>query len=169
MPRPGRSYTRKSIPTRSLLRSQVSLIITSQGYGPGYYPHRMTVVKGKNNELPRTEGRHNLIQLVDYFASTNYPFEPSHMHFKNCVIENAEGILWYNADQGPLQSGTHLGTMILENVCFTDLKAPSAPLANEEEPLTIIMKNVSVSFAEGVTHKEAFTLAENAHTTVIYE
>ena len=94
-------------------------------YGPGYYPHRKTVVLGKNKELPREQGRHNLIQLVDYFASTNYPFPPSDIHFKNCVIDNAQGILWYRADTGTLQSGSHLGTLTLENVCFTDLKENS--------------------------------------------
>lgn len=137
-------------------------------YGPGYYPHRMTVVKGKNDELPRTEGRHNLLQLVDYFASTNYPFAPSDLYFKNCVIENAEGILWYNADRGPLQSGTHLGTLTLENVTFTDLKQPSAPLADAKEPLTVILKNCSISFADGV-EREPFALTEESYTTVIKE
>lgn len=138
-------------------------------YGPGYYPHRMTVVKGKNDELPREAGRHNLLQLVDYFASTNYPFEPSEIYFKNCVIDNAEGILWYNADKGPLQSGSHLGKLTLENVSFTDLKQTSAPLANKEEPLTIIMKNVSISFVEDATDKTAFSLAPDSYTTIINE
>lgn len=48
-------------------------------YGHGYYPHRMTVVKGKNDELPRESGRHNLLSVVDYFASTNFPYAPSNI------------------------------------------------------------------------------------------
>lgn len=136
-------------------------------YGPGYYPHRKTVVKGKGEELPREEGRHNLIQLVDYFASTNYPYVPSDITFKNCVIENANGILWYNADTGPLQSGTHLGELVLENIRFTDLKETSRPIASAAEPLTIRMKNVSVEFHEASADTEPFTVDEN--TTLIIE
>lgn len=135
-------------------------------YGPGYYPHRKTVVKGKNDELPREQGRHNLLQLVDYFASTNYPFPPSDIHFKNCVIDNAEGILWYQADEGTLQSGTHLGLLELENVRFTDLKQCSAPHGNADEPLTVVMKDVSVEFHPDAPIKQAFLLDDHSHMTV---
>lgn len=136
-------------------------------YGPGYYPHRKTVVKGKNLELSREEGRHNLLHAVVYFASTNYPYVPSDIHFKNCVIENAKDILSYTADRGTLQSGTHLGEFTLENVRFTDLKETSAPMANAEEPLTIRMKDVLVEFHESATATKPFTLAEDSHTTLI--
>ena len=138
-------------------------------YGPGYYPHRKTVVRGKNNELPRTEGRHNLLSVVDYFASANYPFSPSDIHFKNCVIENAHKILHYLADTGTLQSGTHLGTFTFENVRFTDLKESSAPLGNKDEPLNVIMKNVSVEFAENVAAREPFDVKEDSFVTVTVE
>lgn len=138
-------------------------------YGPGYYPHRKTVVKGKNDELPREEGRHNLLHAVIYFASTNYPYVPSDIHFKNCVIENAMDILNYTADKGRLQSGTHLGEFTLENVRFTDLKSTSAPMANKDEPLTIRMKDVVVHFHESATDTEPFTLEENCNTTLIVE
>ena len=136
-------------------------------YGPGYYPHRKTVVKGKHDELPREEGRHNLLHLVEYFASTNYPFVPSDISFKNCVIENAKGILRYTADRGTLQSGTHLGKFVLENVCFTDLKESSCPMANADEPLTIMMKSVSVKFHSSADCKDPFTINENANITLI--
>lgn len=135
-------------------------------YGPGYYPHRMTVVKGKNNELPREEGRHNTLRLVDYFASTNYPYQPSEMHFKNCLFEDLKAVLYYNADKGSLQSGTHFGKLILENVKFTNLKETSKPMANEKEPLTVYMKNVSVEFDETSTDREMFTVTPDSHTTI---
>jgi len=138
-------------------------------YGPGYYPHRKTIVKGKNDELPREAGRHNLLQLVEYFASTNYPYVPSDIHFQNCVIENAKGILRYIADRGPLQNGTHLGKFTLTNVRFTDLKESSIPFASAEEPLTIVMKNVSATFHETSEWEAPFTLGENSNTTLIIE
>lgn len=138
-------------------------------YGPGYYPHRKTVVKGKNDELPRTEGRHNMLRLVEYFASTNYPYVLSDIHFKNCVVENIERILRYTADHGPLQSGTHLGEFTLENVRFTDLKDSSVIMGNAEEPLTIRMKNVTADFVDEAKNKSAFMLDENSHAILIEE
>lgn len=138
-------------------------------YGPGYYPHRMTVVKGKDNELPREEGRHNLLLLLDYFASINYPYSPSDVHFKNCVVENAEGVLRYEADTGALQVGTHLADLTLENVRFTDLKQSSAPMANKDEPLRIVLKNTSFSFCEGATQTEPFVIEKNSNVTLITE
>ena len=138
-------------------------------YGPGYYPHRMTVVKGKDNELPREEGRHNTLRLVDYFASTNYPFRPSQMLFRNCVFENLEDVLYYNADTGPLQSGTHFGDMILENVRFTDLKASSRPMASKDEPLTVRLRGVTAEFHPSSSDSELFALGEGSCTTVVEE
>lgn len=138
-------------------------------YGPGYYPHRVTVVKGKNDELPRTEGRHNMIHLVEYFASTNYPYEPSDLHFKNCVIENIDRVLRYTADMGPLQSGTHLGLFDLENVIFNDMKDCSLLIGCKEEPLTIRMKNVVTNFTEDAKVKQAWVFNENSHATLIEE
>ena len=137
-------------------------------HGPGYYPHRKTVVKGKNDELHRTEGRHNLLWLVDYFASTNYPFTPSDMHFKNCVIENAEGILYYPADSDSLHSGTHIREFTLENVRFTDLKQNSV-VWNTEDPITIRMKNVTYTFAEGVKETYPFALPKDSNAILITE
>ena len=55
----------------------------------------------------------------------------------------------------------------LENVRFTDLKAFSVPMANEDEPLTILLKNVSVEFDGSAECKKPFTIAENANTTLI--
>ena len=138
-------------------------------YGDGYYPHRMTVVKGRNDELPREQGRHNTLWLVEYFASEYYLYPPSDIHFKNCVFENLKGALYYLADGCPLQKGTHLGEMTFENVRFTDLKETAFPSANADEPLTVRMKNVTTTFSDSGTEKPLFTALENSHTTLIVE
>ena len=140
-------------------------------HGPGYYPHRVTVVKGKNDELPRTEGRHNTLHLVEYFASETYPSSvPADITFKNCVIENAHAILHYFADNSKaLHSGTYLGKFTLENVRFTDLKAPSKPEGSAKVPLTVRMKNVSLEFMETATDKVPFIINENSNITLIEE
>lgn len=135
--------------------------------GPGYYPHRMTVVKGKNNELPREQGRHNTLALVDYFASTNYPFKASDIHFENCVFDDFERVLYYPADQDSLHSGTHLGLFTFKNVVFNKVKYPAYIIESKEEPLTVILDNVKVSFDESSSFTELFVLDKDSNTTII--
>lgn len=128
-------------------------------WGPGIYPHRYTVVQNrgtqlvrdKSNTLPRECGRHNLINVFIHFASTNFPNpEPYHdVVFRNCTVENADCFLAYHADSGPLESGTHLTEITLENVTFTGLLTPSAVAASAEEPLTVRLKNVACSGRNG--------------------
>ncbi|MCQ2431762.1 MAG: right-handed parallel beta-helix repeat-containing protein [Clostridia bacterium] len=121
-------------------------------WGPGIFPHRMTVVQNrytdlvrdKSNTLPRECGRHNLITVYLHFASTNFPSpEPYHdVVMRNCKIENVGRFLSYHADCGPLESGTHLTEMTLEDVTFENLLSPSDIAASKEEPLTVTMRNV---------------------------
>ena len=139
-------------------------------YGEGYYPHRKTVVKGKNDELPRQEGRHNTICLVDYFANKNYPEKPSDIHFKNCVFENLHTPLYYLADSSFIQNGIYLGELTLDNVRFTDLKDPSQPRATKDNPLKITMKNVTWHFQEPRPQDQPlFKMEANAYVTVVEE
>ncbi len=139
-------------------------------YGPGYYPHRMTVVKGKGIELPRTEGRHNTLHLVTYFASETFPSTTDDITFKNCVIENAHAVLHYFADDvSMLHSGAHLTKFTLENVRFTDLKGASKPQASEKEPLTVILKNVTAEFIDEAPVKQLFKLDECLNTVIVEE
>lgn len=132
-------------------------------WGPGIYPHRMTVVQNrgtelvrqKSNTLPRSQGRHNTINVYIHFASTNFPNPAPYRNvcFKNCLIENADRFLEYSADDGPLQSGTHLAEIALENVTFTGLLTPSQVKASPIEPLTVRMSGVSATLRDGTTGK----------------
>ena len=135
----------------------------TKSYSPGYYPHRKTVVKGKNDELPREQGRHNTLTLIDYFASTNYPFRASDIHFENCEFDDLERILYYPADQDSLHSGTHLGLLTLKNVRFNKLKYPAYIVESKEEPLTVILENVKVNSDSS----SLFVLDDNSNTTII--
>ena len=138
-------------------------------YGPGYYPHRMTVVKGRDNELPREEGRHNTLWLIEYFASANYPFEPSDIYVKNCTFDNIKGVFFYMADMNPLQCKTRWGTLTLENVTFTDLKESAVPTAGEDCQMQIKMKNVVYSFNESALSKELIQLHDKSNAIIIKE
>jgi len=147
-------------------------------WGPGLYPHRMTVVQNrgteavrrKDNTLPREAGRHNLLSVYVHFASTNYPAEePFHdICFRNCTIENAERFLEYTADCGPLQSGTYLRDFTLENVKFTGTKGTSTAIASEKVPLTVTLRNVVANFDDNAEVKALFD-GKDPHTTVIVE
>ena len=136
-------------------------------YGPGYYPHRMTVVKGKNDELPREQGRHNTLWMVEYFASANYPYEPSDIRFENCTFDNIKGLFFYMADMNPLQQKTRWGKLSLKNVTFTDLKEPAVPTAGADYPMTVIMENVNYSYHDSVSETEIIRLHDKSNTTVI--
>ena len=122
-------------------------------HGPGIWPHRKTIVRGKNDELPQNEGRHNTICVMIYFASINNPDpEPSHdIVFKNCKIEGVDTFLHY-IHKDLLSAGTYLKEVRLENVTFRGLNAPCPTLAPEEDPLHVYLKNVSVDFRENAAN-----------------
>ena len=118
-------------------------------HGPGIWPHRKTVVRGKHDELPQDQGRHNTICVMIYFSSVHFPDpEPSHdIVFRNCLVENVDRFLIYDpADI--LEKGTNLVEVSLENVTFIGLDTSSYVRAPEDNPLQIRMKNVRASFRE---------------------
>ncbi|MBQ7339035.1 MAG: right-handed parallel beta-helix repeat-containing protein [Clostridia bacterium] len=127
------------------------LVENCRMYGPGYYPHRMTVVRGKNDVLPREAGRHNLISVICHFASKPFPAEQPYGNFvfRNCTIDYADCLLHYYADFGSLESGAYLGDLTLENVKITNLAHPADIRPSEKVPLTVTLKNVSVDFRRG--------------------
>ncbi|MBO7296458.1 MAG: hypothetical protein J6V39_04280, partial [Clostridia bacterium] len=134
-------------------------------FGPGYYPHRKTVVKGKFDELPREQGRHNLVCLVDYFGSQNYPYEASDLYFENCIVEGANEVIHYHANQNHLQNGTYLGTMELTNVRFTDLSYPTWCEAPDHSPMKVVLKDVSWTFKDG-RESPLFLVEQSKNMTV---
>ena len=135
------------------------LVENCRMWGPGIYPHRMTVVQNRwtelvrdrANTLPRECGRHNMIALWQHFASTNFPFPHPYrdVTIRNCVVENVDKFMNYHADGGTLESGTYLEDIRLENVTFTDLGGYSLVEAAPSVPLTVHMKNVRFSCREG--------------------
>ena len=119
-------------------------------WGPGYYPHRKTVVQGRGVELPRTEGRHNIHALVYHFASTNFPSEIPYGNyvFRNCLVETVDRLMLYTADGGPLESGAYLSDMTFENVTFKGMLWPAQCVPSAKVPLTVTLKNCTVDFRE---------------------
>ncbi len=121
-------------------------------YGPGYYPHRVTIVKSKTEVLPREAGRHDLIALMIFFASETFPAEEHSRNivFRNMIVENAGYALDYSAnDPKRLQSGDFLRDISFENVRFTGLKESSRVNGAADVPLTVRMENVTVELCDG--------------------
>lgn len=138
-------------------------------YGPGYYPHRKTIVKGNKNYLPRTEGRHNVESIIIYFASEDYPYEASKdIVFRDCCFDGAREVLHYHADEvGLIQRGTHLAELEFENCRFMNIEKVSDIIASKDEPLTIKLKNVTAAFAENAETDCLFD--KNSPFTIITE
>ena len=132
-------------------------------YGPGYYPHRKTVVRGKHDVLSREEGRHNLISMICFFASSSFPSEIPYgnLVFRRCSIDYADCILHYYADGGPLENGAYLGDMTFEDVKFTNVLHPSDVIASEKFPTTIYLKNVEATFRENSPFHALFPVIPN--------
>ncbi|MBP5274256.1 MAG: hypothetical protein ILO36_04905 [Abditibacteriota bacterium] len=121
-------------------------------YGPGYYPHRVTVVRSKTEELPGEAGRHDLISFMIFFASEAYPAKEHSRNivFRNLIVENAGKVLTYHADKPEwLQSGDRLRELTFDNVRFTGLGRSSLVCGSPEEPLEIRLKNVTAEFEGG--------------------
>lgn len=127
-------------------------------YGPGYYPHRMSIVKGKNNYLPREQGRHNAYYAFIYFASPKFKdCEPHSISFKDCIIENIDGLMYYDCGNvAMLQGDSYLEKIDMENVKISGLLESSICNAKADLPLTINLKNVEVTFREGSKGNDAF-------------
>ena len=132
--------------------------------GNGYYPHRMTIVKSKDEILPREAGRHNTICLVSYFASANFPFENSRdIVFRRCVMDNFDRLLAYRANTPYLQMGTWLAEMTLEDVTIEGIGATAPICTDDVQPFTLNLIRVKVS---GGCTAETLVSDEHGNTTV---
>ena len=134
-------------------------------YGPGVYPHRMTVVKGKHDVLPREDGRHNSLGLMHYFGSRRFPdTEPARdIVFRNCRAENFEALMYWTS--GNICQVGEFAECVFENVQISGVRCPSWVKANEAVPLTVYLKNVTV---EGGTAADLVN-TESPNTQFIIE
>jgi len=135
-------------------------------WGPGIYPHRMTVVQNrgtqavrkKENTLPRECGRHNAECVFILFSSRAFPFsEPYHdIVFRDCRIENIDTLLHYRPDICFLEDGTFIENITFENVEITGLLSTGDIRAPQEMPLDIIIKDSTATFRSEATEKALF-------------
>ncbi|MBE6930037.1 MAG: hypothetical protein E7463_07140 [Ruminococcaceae bacterium] len=127
--------------------------------GPGYYPHRMTIVKSKDEILPREAGRHNTLSLFIFFASETFP-APVHSHnivLRNLTVENVRWLLQYYADsRHHFQYGDRLRDITFDNIRLTGIEQKPVIKAPDDEPLTVRVRDVSVEYCDPDLGTELF-------------
>ena len=128
-------------------------------WGPCVYPHRMTIVKGKDDYLPENEGRHNLCAVIAYSSTTNYPSDvPSDITIRNCRIENPKTLIEYGTHV--YHMGKPLGTFLVEDTVITGITETSHLVGRESCMCNVIMKNVTYSFNEKSTDRDIVEAAD---------
>ncbi len=101
------------------------LIKNSRIEGPCKYPHRVTTFKGKNCDLPDSEGRRNTNVFFCYFASDAYPMDSENIVIENCEISTVDRLLYDSNDFSVFQSGGVLKEITFKNVKLVNLALPS--------------------------------------------
>ena len=121
-------------------------------YGPGVYPHRMTVVRSRDNILPDSAGRHNLLTVLEYFSSETFPspVPADNILFRDCRVENPDRFMHYEYGTHTLQTGTALVGLALDNVNISGVLFPSVVRAKPDEPLTVTLRGVSSTGPDGL-------------------
>jgi len=122
------------------------LIENCTAEGPGYYPHLLSVVKGPEFDFKRTDGRHNTVSFLRFFASKYFESkEPADITVKNCTVKDIDRLLIYNVEEA-IQKGQILREVTFENVTATGLKEPSPACGYKEFPVSIVLKNTTMEF-----------------------
>ncbi len=136
------------------------LIENCTAKGPGYFPHLLSVVKGPEFDFERTDGRHNTVSFLRFFASKYFESkEFADITVRNCTVKNIDRLMIYNVEE-LIQQGQILKEVTFENVTATGLKEPSPACSYKEFPLNIVLKNTVIEFDSG---KEAeLFIRENA-------
>lgn len=144
-------------------------------FGPGLYPHRMTVVpnrytaavKNRENDLPLSEGRNNTLCLWVHFASADQPDKsPSeNIIFRNCQISNVDRLLIYQADTTPIDTDAYIAEMTFDHVVFDGLVGESDIRSTEKQPLRIRLRDVTAKMRDG-TPGQLFAL-DDPNVTVL--
>jgi len=122
------------------------LIENCTAEGPGYYPHLLSVVKGPEFDFEITDGRHNTVSFLRFFASKYFESkEPADITVKNCTVKNVDRLMIYNVEEA-IQKGQILKEVTFENVKAEGIKEPSVACAHKESPLNLVLKNTTMEF-----------------------
>lgn len=129
------------------------LIENNEIEGPGYYPHLLSVVTGRERNFKRTDGRHNSICFIEYFSTRMFDCsKPSqNIVVRNCSVKNVDRLMNYKCNFEPYyHEGMPLKDITFENMEITGLVDTSVIIGDEDNIVRINFNNVKASFKEGM-------------------
>lgn len=108
-------------------------------WGPGEYPHRITLKKGK----PRT----NMLAAFVHFAPTDRnPKLPSDdWLISNCTMRNLDAVYLYDFERGVWQTGQPAKRLVFENIRAENIALPLRVLGDKDRRFDLTLRNVSIS------------------------
>lgn len=128
--------------------------------GPSVYPHRASVVlergkpEGKGKYLLRSEGKHDTWSLVSFFGTADSKTEDGRCRntvFRDIEIESIGTLFDYSYGSSSIMMGNPIADITLERVTAKGLSRSPILRAPSDAPLMLTLKDVSISFADGVS------------------
>ena len=127
-------------------------------FGPAKYLFRGSLSLEEKQAGKAVEGaanhRYNMLSILTYYADFSHVIRhaPGNIVVKNCTAENCDRFLHYNfSGNETWQRNRPLTSVVFDHVAATNVRLPLAAYGSETEPLTLIMKDVDVTFAEDST------------------
>lgn len=110
-----------------------------QFWGPGEFPHRITIRRGK----PRT----NMLSAFVHFAPTDRnPKLPSDDWLvRNCTMKNVDRVYAYDFEKGVWQTGQPAQRLVFENITAEGIAYPLQILGDQKRQLELTLRNVTIS------------------------
>ncbi|MEJ5342619.1 MAG: glycosyl hydrolase family 28 protein [Thermogutta sp.] len=111
-------------------------------WGPGEYPHRITIKKGK----PRT----NMLSAFVHFAPTDRnPKLPSDdWLIQNCTMDTVDAVYLYDFEKGVWQTGQPAKRLAFENIRAQNIALPLRVLGDKDRQFDLTLKNVSIALRD---------------------
>lgn len=124
-------------------------------FGPAKYLFRGSLSPEEKQAGKAVEGagnhRYNMLSILTYYADFSHVIRhaPGNIVIKNCTAENCDRFLHYNfSGNETWQRNRPLTSVTFDHVAATNVRLPLAAYGSEAEPLTLVMKDVDVAFAE---------------------
>lgn len=121
------------------------LVENCRFWGPGVYPHRVS-------------GRHNTIYAIEYYAMRydDIRVDSENWVFRNCSFDKIDGFINYRYGKLWMHDARPLRDLTLENVTLTNMSGPSVLIPDGGNPVTLTMKNASLTWRNGVPAEGMF-------------
>lgn len=142
-----------------------ALIRDCKFYGPAKYFFRgsLSLEEKKSGAQAHKPHRVNMLSVFTYYAdfSVEIPEQPGNIIIENCVAENVDRFLHYNfSGNERWQAHRPLESVTFRGIDATGIGMPLTAYGSAEVPLLLTMRDVKVSFREGVVNT-AFLHAAN--------